>query len=41
MGIDEELARSALRLTLATSTSDDDVDRLAEVIPAVLRAAVR
>ena len=36
MGVPPELARGSLRLTLGRDNTEDDVDRLLEVLPGVV-----
>jgi len=39
MGLDEELARGTLRLSVGAQTTDDDIDRILEAFPDAVRTA--
>jgi cysteine desulfurase len=36
MGIDPDLAHASLRLTLGRHTTDEEIDRVLEVLPAIV-----
>jgi len=36
MGMDKDAARSGIRLTLGATTTDDEVDRVLDVVPGLV-----